>query len=65
MPTGRHHFEQYGFDEGRLAFDMDNAWYCTAYPIAAVEISERYAADPAQHWVRFGRARGYRRMAKG
>ena len=61
MPSGRHHFEHYGFAEGRDAFAMDGAWYCTAYPIAAVEMSEGYAADPADHWVRFGQARGYRR----
>ena len=61
MPSGRHHFEHYGFSEGRAAFFMDDAWYCTAYPIAAVELGERYAADPADHWVRFGRDRGYRR----
>ncbi len=63
MPSGRHHFEHYGLDEGRVAFEMDNAWYCTAYPIAAIEMGERYAADLAEHWVRFGRARGYRRKA--
>ncbi len=61
MPSGRHHFEHYGFNEGRVAFEIDNAWYCTAYPIAAVEMGERYAADPADHWVRFGRMRGYSR----
>ncbi len=61
MPNGRHHFEHYGFEEGREAFDIDSAWYCTAYPIAAVEMGERYAADPADHWVRLGRERGYKR----
>ncbi len=64
MPSGRHHFEHYGFYEGRAGFEVDAAWYCTAYPIAAVEIGERYAADPADHWVRFGRARGYLRRGR-
>ncbi len=59
MPSGRHHFEHYGFGEGRAAFCMDAAWYCRNYPIAAVEIGECYARDPSDHWVRFGRARGY------
>ena len=64
MPSGRHHFEHYGFAEGREAFGIDAAWYCAAYPIAAVEMSEGYAADPAGHWVRFGRLRGYGRAAQ-
>ena len=61
MPSGRHHFEHYGFAEGRVPFVMDAAGYVTRYPIAAVEMSLGEAADPVDHWVRFGQARGYRR----
>ena len=61
MPSGRHHFEFCGCDEGREAVGVDAAWYCTAYPIAAVEMSQGEAAGPADHWVSIGRARGYRR----
>ncbi len=61
MPSGRHHFEHYGLAEGRDSVAVDSAWYCTAYPIAAIELGEGYAWDPADHWVRIGRARGYRR----
>ncbi len=64
MPDGRHHFEHYGFNEGRVAFGIDAAWYCTTYPIAAIELGERYTADPADHWVRYGKARGYKRSAR-
>ena len=64
MPSGRHHFEFYGFEEGRSPFAMDAAWYVTQYPIAGVELSQGDAADPIDHWVRLGRARGYRRVDK-
>ena len=61
MPSGRHHFEFCGFDEGREAVGVDAAWYCATYPIAAVEMSQGEAANPAAHWVSIGRARGYQR----
>lgn len=60
MPSGRHHFEHYGFIEGRNGLALDPAWYCENYPIAALEMSEGEAADPHDHWVRIGRGRGYR-----
>ena len=62
MPDGRHHFVRYGFAEGRLPFLMDGARYCTAYPIAAIELAQGEAWDPADHWIRFGRERGYQRF---
>ncbi len=61
MPTGRHHFEHYGFAEGREPFELDAAFYVGRYPIAAIELGEGLAADPVDHWVRYGRERGYRR----
>ncbi len=62
MPSGRHHFEFCGFEEGREAVRVDAAWYCAAYPIAAVELGEGVARSAAEHWVSVGRARGYRRF---
>ncbi len=65
MPSGRHHFEHHGFFEGREPIAIDYAWYCATYPIAAIEMSQGDACDPVDHWVRFGRARGYRRGPAG
>ena len=62
MPDGRHHFVHYGLAEGRQPFLMDAARYCTAYPIAAIELAQGEAWDPVDHWVRFGRERGYQRF---
>ena len=61
MPSGRHHYEHYGFGEGREPFGLDCAWYCQRYPIAAVELGQGDAWDPVDHWVTIGRQRGYRR----
>jgi hypothetical protein len=63
LPSGRHHYEICGFDEGRTAFPLDRAWYCRTYPIAAVEVAEGRWNDPEQHWLEVGRGRGYRAVA--
>ena len=63
MPSGRHHYEHYGFDEGREPLAIDRAWYCQTYPIAAVELGQGDALDVVDHWVTLGRERGYRRGA--
>jgi transcriptional regulator with XRE-family HTH domain len=60
LPSGRHHFEHYGFPEGREAFFIDKSWYCQTYPIAAIELSQGEYDDAHQHWLDIGRARGYR-----
>jgi hypothetical protein len=65
MPSGRHHFEHYGFHEGRAAFALDAAWYVTRYPIAAIEMGQGEAVDPIDHWVRLGRDRGYSKTGSG
>jgi hypothetical protein len=57
----RHHYEFYGFFEGREAFYINKSWYCSTYPIAAIELSQGDYVDPHQHWIEAGRARGYRR----
>ncbi len=61
LPDGRHHYEHFGFEEGREGFALDRAWYCRQYPIAAIEISQGDYADADHHWLAIGRARGYRR----
>ena len=61
MPSGRHHYEHYGFAEGRQPFAINRAWYCQTYPIAAVELGQGDALDVVDHWITVGRERGYRR----
>jgi hypothetical protein len=60
FPSGRTHYDLYGFDEGRAGFALDRAWYCREYPIAAVELSQGEYADADHHWLEIGRARAYR-----
>ncbi len=60
LPNGRHHYKLYGFDEGRVGFALDRAWYCREYPVAALEISQGDYYDADHHWLEMGRARGYR-----
>jgi len=62
LPSGRYHYEHFGFYEGREAFRIDKAWYCQTYPSAAIELSQGEYDDPHQHWVEIGRALGYRRV---
>ena len=61
FPSGRHHFVDFGFDEERVACHVDFAWYCTTYPIAALEMALGEAWDPNDHWLRLGKSRGYKR----
>jgi hypothetical protein len=61
LPDGRHHYEHFGFAEGREAFFIDKSWYCRTYPIAAIELSQGEYDDPHHQWLDIGRARGYRR----
>ena len=65
IPTGRHHYEHYGYHEGRDPFFIDKSWYCTTYPIAAVELGGGGFADVHHHWLAVGRERGYLRQAPG
>ena len=61
LPDGRHHYEHYGFAEGREGFFIDKSWYCQTYPAAAVELSQGDYHDPHQQWLEVGKMRGYRR----
>ncbi len=63
MPSGAYHYQHFGFREGREPCAVDKAWYCQTYPIAAVELGQGDALDPADHWITLGRDRGYRRHA--
>jgi hypothetical protein len=65
LPSGRHHYETCGFDEGRIAFALDRAAYCQDYPIAALEIAQGAYWAPEHHWLECGRARGYRVPKEG
>ncbi len=62
LPSGRYHYDMSGFDEGRIAFALDRAFYCREYPIAGLEIAAGKFHDPEQHWLEVGQERGYRRL---
>jgi hypothetical protein len=62
FPSGRHHYENFGFHEGREPFCIDKPWYCQNYPIAAIEMSQGEYYDTYQQWLEIGRARGYQRV---
>jgi hypothetical protein len=62
FPSGRHHYDAFGRAEGRECCAVDKAWYCSTYPMAAIELSQGDAADPVHHWLELGRNRGYRRQ---
>ncbi len=53
------HYRAHGYREGRKPNDVDPDFYLKAYPLAAREIAEGRAASAVQHYVRFGRGRGY------
>jgi hypothetical protein len=59
LPSGRHHYESCGFNEGRIAFALDRARYCRRYPVAAIELAQSEFWDPEHHWIAAGRERGY------
>ena len=61
LPSGRHHYEHFGFDERREAFFIDKSWYCQTYPAAAVELGQGDFHDAHQQWLEVGGMRGYRR----
>jgi hypothetical protein len=65
FPSGRDHYACFGMAEGRAACTIDSAWYCQAYPVAALELGQGDAADPLRHWLELGRYRQYRRSAFG
>ncbi len=58
--SGREHYAWEGFFEGREAFPLDRAWYCRAFPLAAIEVGQGDFASLHHHYVAVGRDRGYR-----
>ena len=57
--SGADHYAHAGFAEGREPFRLDRAWYCRAYPIAAIEVGQGDFADLHHHYAAVGRDRLY------
>ncbi len=59
VPSGFEHYLRVGHKEGRPPFQVDRAWYCSAYPLAAFEIGQGDFLNCHHHYVEVGRQRGY------
>ena len=58
--SGYTHFCNTGRSEGRLGVPQINeAWYRKAYPLSVQEIATGRARDCTEHYLKFGRYRGY------
>jgi ectoine hydroxylase-related dioxygenase (phytanoyl-CoA dioxygenase family) len=57
--TGWDHYNGFGRHENRRLCDVDDEFYLHAYALAGDEIRAGLAADPYDHYVRLGFARGY------
>ena len=64
-PSGRAHYEAHGRSEGRQGGNFDAAFYLASYPVAQREIASGTARDALEHYLRFGRARGFLATADG
>lgn len=53
------HYDRHGRSEGCKPNDFDADFYLPAYPAAAAEIAAGLATTPLQHYLRFGRGRGF------
>jgi hypothetical protein len=62
LASGLAHFTKWGFEDGLgwWCFDLDEHWYTTQYPMAALEIAQGDYADCRHHYAEIGRKRGYR-----
>lgn len=56
--SGREHYANCGFQEGRNGFAFDQFWYSMTYPSAALEVGQGDFADLRHHYVEVGAARG-------
>ena len=67
LKSGLAHFTRWGFPDGLgwWAFELDETWYTTQYPIAAVEIGQGDYADCRHHYAEIGRRRGYKPVRPG
>lgn len=61
IPSGRHHYINFGRDEGRLpcAYAFDPEWYAATYPLAIAETEDASPSALRQHYLNVGRFRGY------
>lgn len=62
VSSGREHYVQNGFREGRNPFAFDPVWYSVAYPAAAWEVGQGEFVDLRHHYVEVGAARGYQAL---
>jgi hypothetical protein len=53
------HYSKHGRDEGRHLCLFDEVFYLRSYPLAVTELREGRAGSPIDHYVLFGRGRGY------
>jgi hypothetical protein len=60
LRSGRDHYIQHGFKEGRRCFSFNNRWYSVEYPLAAFEVGQGDYVDLMHHFLEVGAIRGYR-----
>jgi len=53
------HYDRRGRAEGRVPLYLDEVFYRRSYPLAVQEIAAGLAGSAVDHFIRFGRARGY------
>jgi alkaline phosphatase D len=60
VKSGRNHYCEVGFKQGRGCFALDPLWYCAEYPLAALEVGQGDYADFSHHYVEVGAMRGHK-----
>lgn len=60
IPSGRYHYENFGFFEGRDGFEFDAIWYASKYKAVTNEISHGNFFDYRHHYVTIGFLAGCR-----
>ncbi len=59
IASGWVHYDAHGREEGRKAPGFDGDFYLRSYPSAGHDIAAGLARDAAEHYLRFGKARGF------
>ena len=59
-----YHYDRYGRDEKRAPLRFDAAFYQRVYPQVTAELGEGLADTPLQHFILYGKGRGYLPHAK-
>jgi len=54
IPSGRYHYEKFGFHEGRDGFEFDEVWYASEYEGVTNEIAHGNFFDYRHHYVTIG-----------